>query len=247
MTIKTYDIEEDILTLANKPRTVDSMAIGKMIFDCDKNDNIVAIEIMNATKFFKSFSLSKVNMNEIENIELITSKSSEWSENKNINWHHIIIIIEIKDKKIRIEKEICIPCTELYPKETKEINFDWYDFEYAAEDLYEKLKDNKDLKYIYPIPRGGLILGVRLSHLLNLKMMDEALFVSGTVSGKQILVCDDISDKGDTLLRFKNMDIKIATLHYRPTSKVEPDYYATKIKENDMRWVNYPWKAKIKR
>ena len=248
MTVKTYEIEEDILTLVNKPRTVDSMAIGNIIFDYDKNDNIIAIEIMNATKFFRSFSLSKTDLKMVKNAELTTIKSQEWSENKQINWHHIIIILELKDKKIKIEKEICIPCAGLCAKESKNIEFDWYDFEDAVEVLYHKLKLNKDLKYIYSIPRGGCVLGVRLSHLLDLKIIDKETFISEEFNllNHQILICDDISDKGDTLSKFKKRNVKIATLHYRPTSKVEPDYYAIKIKQGDMRWVNYPWEAKIK-
>ena len=260
MTMIDYDYENDILTLVNKKGTTDSMAIGSMIFDYNKDNEIISIEILDATKFFESFTVaksdfknfkrvkpSKEDLKGVKQAELVTVKSHEWSENKQLDWHHIIITLEIGDRKIKIQKEVCIPYAELPEPETeKEINIDWDDFEDMVEVLHEKLKDNKELKYIYPIARGGYCLGVRLSHLLGLKMIDEykVSCVNKYNNNKEVLVCDDTSDKGNTLLPFRK-SFRIATLHYRPTSKVEPNYYATKLKKGDMRWVNYPWEKKI--
>jgi len=54
---------------------------------------------------------------------------------------------------------------------------------------------------------------------------------------------DDLSDKGNTLIMVKvdleelNNQVVIATLHYKPETKLIPDYFASV--EN--KWIVYPW------
>ena len=60
---------------------------------------------------------------------------------------------------------------------------------------------------------------------------------------KKILLIDDLADSGESLqcaldyLRLKNpKEVKIATLLYKPWSKVKPDYYVEETEE----WVVFP-------
>ena len=64
------------------------------------------------------------------------------------------------------------------------------------------------------------------------------------VRGKKVLIVDDVADTGKTLIVAKNhvadkgaSEIKIATIHMKPWSKIVPDYYV----EVTDRWIVYPW------
>jgi hypoxanthine phosphoribosyltransferase len=57
---------------------------------------------------------------------------------------------------------------------------------------------------------------------------------------------DDVADRGDSLMLAKKhvqdngaAEIKVATLHYKPWSKLVPDYYAREYKS----WIVYPWEV----
>ena len=64
------------------------------------------------------------------------------------------------------------------------------------------------------------------------------------VRGKRVLVIDDVADYGYSLMAVKEKleergvsEVKTATLHVKPWSKLIPDYY---IVETDA-WIIYPW------
>jgi hypoxanthine phosphoribosyltransferase len=68
------------------------------------------------------------------------------------------------------------------------------------------------------------------------------------MSGKKLLLVDDIVDTGDTLLLAKDFivknwrpdDVKIAVLQWiSPVAKFKPDYYHIEVK--DWTWFQYPW------
>ena len=68
------------------------------------------------------------------------------------------------------------------------------------------------------------------------------------LSGKNVLVVDDIADTGDSLIlakdyakrNFKPEDIRTATLQViTQTTKYVPDYYYLEVK--DWAWFMYPW------
>jgi len=116
---------------------------------------------------------------------------------------------------------------------------DWDKFEQGCKEIAKQIKKSKfKPEVIFTIPRGGFPVATRLSHLLKIKAIitdkqeAERNFVS-------LLIVDDVSDTGNTLLReFPNVCIgKIATLYYKPQSKVKPDYYAF---ETD-KWIVFPW------
>lgn len=126
----------------------------------------------------------------------------------------------------------------------------------------------KDAKYkpmiVVGLARGGWIparlmcdfLGV--TDLLSLKVehwlqtgrtKDEATIkypLSVDLSGKKILVVDDITDTGKSLIKstrylqdLNPKEIKTATMQYLPNSKFKPNYFAEEVKI--WTWFIYPW------
>jgi uncharacterized protein len=66
------------------------------------------------------------------------------------------------------------------------------------------------------------------------------------ISGKKVLIVDDITDTGDTLSlavdyvwSLKPADVRTAVLQHKTCSSFVPDFYAQKIIK--WRWIIYPW------
>ena len=66
------------------------------------------------------------------------------------------------------------------------------------------------------------------------------------VTGKKLLVVDDVADTGDTYavlmeyLKEKNpLEVKTAVLQYKTSSTFVPDYWGEK--QEDWKWIIYPW------
>lgn len=66
------------------------------------------------------------------------------------------------------------------------------------------------------------------------------------ISGKRILIVDDVADTGDTFsvimdyMKEKNpSEVKTAVLHYKTCSTLIPDYWAEK--QDEWKWIIYPW------
>ncbi|MGC8555759.1 MAG: phosphoribosyltransferase [Conexivisphaera sp.] len=64
------------------------------------------------------------------------------------------------------------------------------------------------------------------------------------VSGRNVLVVDDVADYGDSLLAVRDLvrargasSVRTATLHLKPWSKIIPDYYVARTDA----WIIYPW------
>ena len=85
-----------------------------------------------------------------------------------------------------------------------------------------------DIDSIYGIPRGGHVVAVYLSHLLNLPVVKTPR--------RRTLIVDDIADTGETLTPYR--EYKIATLYYHKQSKVLPDVW---VFEKTDDWVLFPW------
>jgi hypoxanthine phosphoribosyltransferase len=66
------------------------------------------------------------------------------------------------------------------------------------------------------------------------------------ISGKRLLVVDDVADTGDSIsiimdyLQEKNpLEIRTAVFHFKTCSTTIPDYYGEKLEE--WNWIIYPW------
>jgi hypothetical protein len=67
------------------------------------------------------------------------------------------------------------------------------------------------------------------------------------ISGKKILLVDDVADTGESLRLAKKhilqkdvLELKIATIYKKPQCKIEPDYYGKTTKK----WIIFPWDIK---
>lgn len=117
---------------------------------------------------------------------------------------------------------------------------------------------------IVAVLRGGAIPALILSDVLAVDEfysirvrhwgIARELFVNPVVEqipqekleGKRVLVVDEVVDTGKSLVRavselsrLKPAEVKTAVLHVKPTSLVQPDYYAKKL--DRWVWVFYPW------
>jgi len=71
--------------------------------------------------------------------------------------------------------------------------------------------------------------------------------ISLAVSGKKVLIADDVADTGRSLNLVKEhilqqgaKEIRTATMYYKPWSIVKPDYYERETKL----WIVFPWEMK---
>jgi len=71
--------------------------------------------------------------------------------------------------------------------------------------------------------------------------------VNADLTGKRVLMADDVSDSGASILKARDhllergaSEVRIATLHIKPWSSFVPDYYA----ESADAWVVYPWELR---
>jgi len=103
----------------------------------------------------------------------------------------------------------------------------WEQFDEMVHELKEMIPEGKYGK-LYGVPRGGLTIAVRLSHLTGIPM-------DSIIPNRKILVVDDIADSGKTLEGYDSFDT--ATLFYKATSSKKPTYF---VDETD-KWVVFPW------
>ena len=143
----------------------------------------------------------------------------------------------------------------------KLLYLEWTDIEELAEELASQTIEFKP-DVLVGISRGGLVPVRLLSDYLNNPQVAifRIEFYKGIgktndkpeithpltidVKNKKVLIVDDVSDSGASLIVAKEYieklgakEIRIATLHYKPRSSFKPDYY---VGETDA-WIVYPW------
>jgi len=71
--------------------------------------------------------------------------------------------------------------------------------------------------------------------------------VSAAVAGKKVLIVDEVADTGKSLelvkehiIRQGAVEVKTATVYYKPWSIVKPDYY----EKETSNWIVFPWEIK---
>lgn len=106
---------------------------------------------------------------------------------------------------------------------SKEYYISFEEFEFRCRKIAARILKNKNIKSLYPIPRGGLAIGLRLSHLTGLP-------ITGNPNPKTTCIIDDCLDSGSTRKAFKNF----------PYYEVLVDKKKEKINE----WLVFWWEVK---
>ena len=109
------------------------------------------------------------------------------------------------------------------------INFNWSDLDKAVKLAANKYK-GKTFSGVYGIPRGGLCAAVKLSHLLNIKLLD--------LPQDGCLIVDDIYDSGKTLEKYKNY--KNAS-YFVLISKKDPTWFDSYVTIKNKEWIVFAW------
>lgn len=147
------------------------------------------------------------------------------------------------------------------------IKLSWNEIETSIELLVQVIKKSKFIPdYIICVMRGGMVMSRILSDKLNVDKILPFLISSYTknnkrrrliirefkyhfIKGKNVLICDEIVDSGNTLQavieivkQSKPKKIKTVSLLTKDCSKIIPDYYMYKVPSNN--WIQFPWENK---
>jgi len=119
----------------------------------------------------------------------------------------------------------------------KKIYLEWRDIDIAIERLAINIKKSGiEISAIKGLQRGGLIPAVMLSHLLDIPMIEREIVSSS------VLIVDDICDTGNTLTPYRQLNNPIATIHYKTSALLEPNFWFKLASQNE--WIVYPWEQK---
>lgn len=110
---------------------------------------------------------------------------------------------------------------------------EWEEIGIMIDELALMVKNSK-IKFdgVYGVPRGGLSIAVKMSHVLGLPMLAHPT--------KNTLVVDDISDTGVTLQNIKNK--KIACLYSADWTVTKPDFFIEPKTKRES-WIIFPWEG----
>ena len=141
---------------------------------------------------------------------------------------------------------------------------DWGLFHSLSKKVADKIVESGyDADFIVGLARGGWVLSRVLCDFLGIKdlvsLKVEHWGITATLdgkaqikypfsidlSGRKVLVVDDITDTGDSMMvavdyirTLNPEEIRTATLRHIKGSKFVPDFYGDEI---DWRWVIFPW------
>ena len=145
----------------------------------------------------------------------------------------------------------------------KLLHTSWEDVERLSEELAQKIiESGYEANLVVAISRGGFDPARILCDQLGIRRLAsvQVEFYSGVqdtaekprivcplnadVRGKSVLLVDDVSDTGDSLMLAKEHvlagspgELKVATLHIKPWTNLKPDYHASETEA----WIVYPW------
>jgi len=117
----------------------------------------------------------------------------------------------------------------------------WGMFEKAAEEICAKIgrhlkKSKMELDGIYGVPKGGLVLAVKLCHMIKIPMISDPLKIT-----KNTLIVDDCTKSGRTLGRYRN-NLK-AVMFHNPDARCTPDFYFRQTRKQ----INFCWESREER
>lgn len=103
--------------------------------------------------------------------------------------------------------------------------------------LISDIHKEKCFTGVYGLPRGGLIPAVMISHKCKIPLLAAPI--------KGCLIVDDIADTGNSLVHYTLNETNlnkyyIATIFYKKTSIVKPDFY---LCEKTNEWILFPWEC----
>jgi len=136
-------------------------------------------------------------------------------------------------------------------KEGKKIYYTWKQFDDDVKKILKFIKRKKiKVKWIYGIPKGGLVLGVALANHLKVPLFTQRMSLFKCVRMfykkeelKHILVVDDVSDTGGTMLDIPDIiQHYTVTLHKKKRTQFTPDFWCREIEQDT--WIIYPWEPK---
>ena len=130
----------------------------------------------------------------------------------------------------------------------EELIYTWDDYKEDVNSILKCIKNSFwDIKAIYGIPRGGLVLGTTLSNILDVPLffnLDDAiqyLINKGeNIPREKILIVDDIADTGNTLINIPEiLEFKSVTLFEKDVCRFKPSFSCREAKYKD--WVVFCW------
>ncbi len=102
-----------------------------------------------------------------------------------------------------------------------------------------------DIIHVYKVASIGVVFYTSIGKTLEKPKLTQELNVD--IGGKKVLLVDDVADSGESLIlakekvqALKPAEVKTATMHYKPKSKIKPDFF---IEETDS-WLVYPWERR---
>ena len=114
----------------------------------------------------------------------------------------------------------------------------WEEFDSSVKLLAERIKQSKvNVSNIYGIPRGGSIVAICLSHLLNVPIVKHCF-------NDDTLLIDDVIDTGKTLEEYYHYDYVIASLYWCKEASFKPHIYVNQKLKNQ--WIVFPWEYEDK-
>ncbi|MBI4087388.1 MAG: hypothetical protein HY434_00970 [Candidatus Liptonbacteria bacterium] len=115
--------------------------------------------------------------------------------------------------------------------------YTWRQFDEDAKKMAAWAKD-RNFSGVYGIPRGGLVIAVKLSHLMN-----TPLVLSREDITRRTLIVDDIIDGGGTVRRLMaslGQGFEVASIYFNKAAvDATPSFFAREKK----RWVIFPWET----
>lgn len=142
----------------------------------------------------------------------------------------------------------------------------WEGFGTASRELAQAVADSGfEPDIIIAVARGGLLpagalsysLGVKLSDAINVEFYTDVhetlpdpvllapLLDTDNITGKKLLVVDDVADSGRTLalvidiLKGYDAEVRSAVIYGKARSVVEPDY----VWRQTDQWIVFPWSS----
>lgn len=114
----------------------------------------------------------------------------------------------------------------------------WMQYQEDVLSLAKKMSSRIQVQNVVGIPRGGIVLAVSLSYLLNVPFKTE---IDGVMQENRILLVDDLVDSGTTMNEWTNRYplVHTATLYRKDCTNFEPEFVARTI--ND--WIVFPYET----